>query len=490
MSATFLAMDLGASSGRAMLGTLADGRLTLRELHRFSNDPVRLAGLLQWDLPRLFFETKTALNKAALAGISLSAMGIDTWGVDYGLLDERGRLLSDPVNYRDERTAGVMEKAFAVVPEEEIYRRTGLARLSFNTLYQLYSQVLDGDARLTLAQDLLFMPDLLGYLLTGVKGCEYTIASTSQMLSPRTRTWDRGLLDKLGIPARLLLPVEEPGTVRGRLLPEIAQETGAGEVPLVAVAGHDTASAVAAVSAVDEDFAYISSGTWSLVGVETRAPVISEEAKAFNLTNEGGVDGTYRVLKNVMGLWIIQECQREWERRGIRLTFPQIVEEAGRAPAFAALFDPDGEEFLTPGNMPEKIAAACRRTGQRPPEGVGATARAVYESLALCYRHTVERLEQARGRAVSALHIVGGGSNNEMLNRFTADALGIPVLAGPSEATAIGNLLLQARALGLVGDLWEMRRIVADSFGVRRIEPGDRAPWDAAYKTYREIVGR
>ena len=437
MSATFLAMDLGASSGRAMLGTLADGRLTLREL-----------------------------------------------------LDERGRLLSDPVNYRDERTAGVMEKAFAVVPEEEIYRRTGLARLSFNTLYQLYSQVLDGDARLTLAQDLLFMPDLLGYLLTGVKGCEYTIASTSQMLSPRTRTWDRGLLDKLGIPARLLLPVEEPGTVRGRLLPEIAQETGAGEVPLVAVAGHDTASAVAAVPAVDEDFAYISSGTWSLVGVETRAPVISEEAKAFNLTNEGGVDGTYRVLKNVMGLWIIQECQREWERRGIRLTFPQIVEEAGRAPAFAALFDPDGEEFLTPGNMPEKIAAACRRTGQRPPEGVGATARAVYESLALCYRHTVERLEQARGRAVSALHIVGGGSNNEMLNRFTADALGIPVLAGPSEATAIGNLLLQARALGLVGDLWEMRRIVADSFGVRRIEPGDRAPWDAAYKTYREIVGR
>lgn len=490
MSATFLAMDLGASSGRAMLGTLADGRLTLRELHRFSNDPVRLAGLLQWDLPRLFFETKTALNKAALAGISLSAMGIDTWGVDYGLLDERGRLLSDPVNYRDERTAGVMEKAFAVVPEEEIYRRTGLARLSFNTLYQLYSQVLDGDARLTLAQDLLFMPDLLGYLLTGVKGCEYTIASTSQMLSPMTRTWDRGLLDKLGIPARLLLPVEEPGTVRGRLLPEIAQETGAGEVPLVAVAGHDTASAVAAVPAVDEDFAYISSGTWSLVGVETRAPVISEEAKAFNLTNEGGVDGTYRVLKNVMGLWIIQECQREWERRGIRLTFPQIVEEAGRAPAFAALFDPDGEEFLTPGNMPEKIAAACRRTGQRPPEGVGATARAVYESLALCYRHTVERLEQARGRAVSALHIVGGGSNNEMLNRFTADAIDRAVVAGPDEGTAIGNVLVQAMGLGVLKDVSALRRVVGASFPTRRLEPENVRAWNAAYAKYLEMVER
>ncbi|MGI5885507.1 MAG: rhamnulokinase [Candidatus Spyradocola sp.] len=490
MNATFLAMDLGASSGRAMLGTLANGRLELSELHRFSNDPVRLAGVLQWDLPRLFFETKTALNQAALQGISLAAMGIDTWGVDYGLLDARGRLLSDPVNYRDERTVGMMEKAFSVVSEEEIYRRTGLARLSFNTLYQLYSQVLEGDARLELAQDLLFMPDLLGYLLTGVKGCEYTIASTSQMLSPYTRSWDKELLQKLGIPDRLLLPVEEPGKIRGTLLPELARETGAGPVPLVAVAGHDTASAVAAVPASDEDFAYISSGTWSLVGVETREPIISPEAKAFNLTNEGGVDGTYRVLKNVMGLWIIQECRREWERRGMRLTFPQIVEEATRAPAFAALFDPDGEEFLTPGDMPEKIAAACRRTGQRAPESVGETARAVYESLALCYRHTVEALERARGRAVTALHIVGGGSNNEMLNRFTADALGIPVLAGPSEATAIGNLLLQARALGLVGDIWEMRRIVAASFGVRCIDPGDRAPWDEAYKRYLEIVGR
>ena len=471
MSATFLAMDLGASSGRAMLGTLADGRLTLRELHRFSNDPVRLAGLLQWDLPRLFFETKTALNKAALAGISLSAMGIDTWGVDYGLLDERGRLLSDPVNYRDERTAGVMEKAFAVVPEEEIYRRTGLARLSFNTLYQLYSQVLDGDARLTLAQDLLFMPDLLGYLLTGVKGCEYTIASTSQMLSPRTRTWDRGLLDKLGIPARLLLPVEEPGTVRGRLLPEIAQETGAGEVPLVAVAGHDTASAVAAVPAVDEDFAYISSGTWSLVGVETRAPVISEEAKAFNLTNEGGVDGTVRFLKNITGMWLLEQCRAVWSRQGREYSYEEIVRMTEGAAPSPGVIDPDAAEFAAPTDMPQAIRAWCAAHGVPSPADDAALMRLIFDSLAAKYAEVLGKLRRLAPFEIECLHVIGGGAQNDLLNRMTADAVGIPVVAGPAEATALGNIMVQARAAGVVSSLAEMRRYIGRSIETKTYQP-------------------
>ncbi len=486
---TFLAMDFGASSGRAMLGTLEDGRLNLRELHRFSNDPVELAGRLQWDLPRLFFEIKQSLNKAAREGVRIASIGIDTWGVDYGLLDARGRLLGDPVHYRDRRTDGRMEEAFARVAKEEIYARTGLALLPFNTLYQLFTQAQEGDALLSCASDLLFMPDLMAYLLTGVKGCEYTIASTSQMLSPRTRSWDGELLQKLGIPTHLLLPVTEPGVVRGTLLSEIARETGVGEVPVVAVAGHDTASAVAAVPALDEDFAYISSGTWSLVGIETHEPVISAEAREANLTNEGGVDGTIRVLKNVMGLWIIQECRREWERRGCALTFAQIAQQAQEAPAFAALFDPDEEDFMTPGDMPAKIAACCRRTGQRAPETVGAVARAVFESLALKYRWTVQKLEKARGSAIGTLHIVGGGSNNALLNQFTADALGIPVITGPSEATAIGNLMMQAKALGLVEDMRALRGIVARSFAVGRVEPGDRRPWDAAYDRFLQITG-
>ena len=485
----FLAIDFGASSGRAMLGTLADGKLTLRELHRFSNDPVELAGRLYWDAPRLFFEIKRALNKAALEGVEIASVGIDTWGVDYGLLDGQGRLIDNPVHYRDGRTEGMMQRAFGAVSKQEIYERTGLAFMEFNTLYQLFSQAQEGDGRLGIAKTMLFMPDLFAYLLTGKMGCEYTIASTSQMISPYTRSWDAELLGKLGIPAGILLPVTQPGAVRGTLLPSIARETGIGQVPVIAVAGHDTASAVAAVPARDEDFAYISSGTWSLVGVETKQPVISPEAQAANLTNEGGVDCTIRVLKNVMGLWIIQECKREWERRGQALSFVDIVKEAEKAPAFRSLFDPDAPDFAPPGDMPGRIADYCRRTGQPVPETVGQTARAVYESLALKYRWTVEKLEKARGRAIRTLHIVGGGANNAMLNEFTASALGIPVVTGPTEATAIGNVMMQAKALGLVEDIWALRRVVADSFDTGTVLPGDKAPWDAAYARFIEISG-
>lgn len=487
---TFMALDFGASSGRAILGTLKDGKLTLEELHRFSNDPVNLAGRLQWDAPRLFFEVKQALNKAALKGVKIESIGIDTWGVDYALLDKNGYLLGDPVHYRDERCNGMMEKAYETVSKQEIYDKTGLAFMSFNTLYQLYSQVCEGDGKLSLADSLLFMPDLFVYLLTGKKGCEYTIASTSQMISPYTRGWDKDLLAKLSIPTNMLLPITEPGTVRGTLLPEIAKECGVPEIPVIAVAGHDTASAVAAVPAKDEDFAYISSGTWSLVGIETKQPVISKEANEANLTNEGGVDGTIRVLKNVMGMWLIQECRREWARRGQELSFVQIVEEAEKAPAFSAFIDPDDERFVAPNDMPEKIAAYCKKTGQKVPQTIGETARIVYESLALKYRWTVEKLEQARGgKKINALHIVGGGSQNKMLNRMTADALGIPVITGPSEATAVGNLMMQAKALGYVSDLWEMRKVVFDSFDTEIITPEDNCGWDEAYKAFLSVTG-
>lgn len=486
---TFLAIDFGASSGRAMLGELANGKLTLREIHRFSNDPVELAGRLHWDLPRLFFEIKRALNKAALENVKIASIGVDTWGCDYGLLDAAGHLMDNPVHYRDARTEGVMEKAFAAVPRREIYERTGLAFMNFNTLYQLYSQVLEQDGRLPNARCMMFMPDLMSYLLTGVRGCEYTVASTSQMISPYTRSWDTELLEKMHIPTDMLPEITEPGTVRGMLLPALAREVGLESVPVIAVAGHDTASAVAAVPAKDEDFAYISSGTWSLVGVETRAPVISDDAQAANLTNEGGVDGTIRVLKNVMGLWIIQECKREWERRGHALSFAQIVEEAEKAPAFRSLFDPDAPDFVAPGDMPGRIADYCRRTGQPVPETIGQTARAVYESLVLKYRWTVEKLEKARGRAIRTLHIVGGGANNGMLNRFAASALGIPVVTGPTEATAIGNVMMQARALGLVKDMQQQRKVVADSFDTQTVLPADKAPWDEAYARFLKIIG-
>lgn len=485
-----MAFDLGASSGRAILGTLEGGRLRLRELHRFSNDPVELVGRLYWDLPRLVYEMKQGLNKAALEGLEPGSIGIDTWGVDYGLLDKAGHLMGNPVHYRDARTDKVMEAAFELVPREELYRRTGLAFLPLNTIYQLYSEVREMDPLLTHARKLLFMPDLLAYLLTGTLGCEYTIASTSQLLSPYTRTWDMELIEKLGIPKRIFLPVTEPGSVRGMLDARIARETGVGVIPVVAVGGHDTASAVAAVPAEGKDFGYISSGTWSLVGVESDGPVISPEAVAANLTNEGGVEGNIRVLKNVMGLWIIQECRREWERRGRMLSFQQIVEEAQKAEPFFALIDPNDEMFTPPGDMPSRVQAFCVRSGQPVPQSVGQIARVIFESLALKYRWTVERLRKVTGNPIRTLHVVGGGANNALLNRFTADALGIPVLAGPSEATAIGNLLMQLKALGIIGSVEEGRALVRASFSVETVEPrlADKPAWDEAYVRFVEEI--
>ena len=485
---SLLGFDFGASSGRAMLGTLEDGKLDIQEIHRFSNDPVTLCGRFVWDLPRLFYEMKQALLKLSRAGVQVDAIGIDTWGVDYGLLDKNGRLLGLPTHYRDARTEGMPEKVCGIVGEEELFARTGIANNIFNTLYQLFAMRQEGDPTLDAAADLLFMPDLLAYLLTGVKGTDYTMASTSQMLNPYTRDWDRELLEKLDIPTHMLGEVKLPGEARGTLLPEIAKECGVAEIPVIAVGGHDTASAVAAVPAREEDFAYISSGTWSLLGVELKQPLCEEGVRKANYTNEGGVDGSIRLLKNIMGLWIIQECKREWDRRSDAVGFAELVEMAMGAPAFKALIDVDDPCFLAPGDMPARIQAYCEKTGQPVPKGRGEISRVIYEGLALKYRWAIERLEQDMvKKPIKVLHIVGGGSKNVLLNRFTAEAIKRPVVTGPGEGTVIGNLLVQAMALGAIRDIPELRRVVEASFPTETYLPEtDGAAWDAAYARYVE----
>ena len=490
MTRNFLGYDFGASSGRAMLGVFDGERIEISEIHRFSNDPVTLNGRFVWDVQRLFFEMKQALLKVSRMGITIDAIGIDTWGVDYGLLDKNGRLLGIPVHYRDSRTDGLMEKTFEVVSKADIFKATGLAFNQFNTLFQLYAMKLEGDPTLEMADKLLFMPDLLAYFLTGKTGTEYTIASTSQLSDPSTHEWATDLLDKLGIPTKMLGEITPAGTLRGTLLPEIAKECGVGEIPVIAVGGHDTASAVAAVPAQEDDFAYLSSGTWSLLGVELEKPLTSVEVMEANYTNEGGVMGDIRLLKNIMGLWLIQECKREWDRREDAVGFGELVLMAQEAPAFKAIIDVDDPCFLAPGDMPARIQDYCRRTGQPVPENRGEISRVIYESLALKYRWAIERIENDLiHKPVKVLHIVGGGVNNAMLNQFTANALGRPVIAGPSEGTVIGNLLMQAKAIGDISDMKALRKVVADSFPTQQYLPqGDAAAWDEAYQRLLKIM--
>lgn len=478
-----LGFDFGASSGRAMLGTYEDGRLALTEIHRFSNDPVMMNGRFQWDVQRFYFEMKVALNKCAKQGIALDAIGIDTWGVDYGLIAGNGQLSGIPVHYRDARTDGIMDEAFKVMPKAEIFQKTGLAFMFFNTLFQLIAMKKQEDPQLQTAKTLLFMPDLLAYFLTGQMGTEYTIASTSQLIDPYTRDWSGEILERFDLPRALLTDIQQPGTVRGVLLPEIVEETGVGQVPVIAVASHDTASAVAAVPAEAAHFAYLSSGTWSLLGAEIKQPLSSVSVMEANYTNEGGVGGTIRLLKNIMGLWIINECKREWDRRSDAVDFAELVRMAERAEPFMAVIDVDDDCFSAPGNMPERIREYIKKTGQRVPEGRGQISRIVYESLALKYRWGIERLEQdLLKHEIEVLHIVGGGSKNEMLNQFTANAINRPVVAGQSEGTVIGNLLMQAMGLNAIADIKELRACVARSFPTKTFMPeGNARAWDEAY---------
>ena len=485
----FLAFDLGAESGRAVLGGLEGGRLSVRELRRFPNAPVRISGHIHWNIFALFDEIKKAMKDcAAEIPAGVASLGVDTWGVDFGLLARDGSILGLPFCYRDSRTKGAMEDYFNLVPREALYEATGIQFMPFNTLFQVYAMVRDRSPLLDAASDLLFMPDLFNYLLTGRKASEFTMATTSQIFNPRTRSWNPGLFEAMGLSKRILQHVLEPGSVLGPLLPEIATETGLGGAPVVATASHDTGAAVAAVPARGANWAYISSGTWSLVGVEEKAPIITREALDRNFTNEGGVSGTIRFLKNVTGLWLVQQCRKAWEGAEA-LSYDDLARLAGEAPAFRALIDPDDPSFLNPPDMPEAIRAYCRKTGQESPVSEASFIRSILESLALKYRLAIDQLEQAVGHPVERIHVIGGGSQNRLLCQFTADATGRPVSAGPAEATAVGNILVQAMALRLVGSLEEMRTIIRDSFVPRDYEPRRDTAWSEAFDRFRTVLG-
>jgi rhamnulokinase len=473
----YLAFDLGAESGRAMLGTLRDGLLALEELHRFPNTPVRVLSALYWDTLRLWHEIQQGLAVAVRdRKLQLAGIGVDTWGVDYALIGDDGMLVDNPRHYRDARTNGVMDKLFSVVPREEVFRQTGVQFMQLNTLYQFYAMKLAGSPALQTARTMLFMPDLFNYWLTGTAKAELTIASTSQFFNPREKRWATELLDKLGLPKGIMPEVAAPGT-------KLGENNGA---PVYATAGHDTASAVAAVPAQGDDWCYISSGTWSLMGVEVDEPVINDKALALNLTNELGAGGKVRLLKNIAGLWLLQECRRAWAAEGTEYTYEQLTQMAAAAKPFSAILDPDA--FLEPGDMPAKIAAHCRAKGGGVPETHGEFARTILEGLGLRYRQVLESLEALIGRRLEVIHIVGGGSRNQVLNQFVADCTGRKVVAGPTEATAIGNILVQAMASGEISNLAEAREVVRNSFPLQVIEPRAQSDWAVAYERYRQVA--
>ena len=491
----YLALDLGAESGRGMLGRFDGERLALEEVHRFPNGPVRMLDTLHWDVPRLFDEMKAALRKAATGHPGLDGVGIDTWGVDFGLVGRGETLLGNPVHYRDARTDGMIEAAARLVPTARIYEITGLQVLPINTMYQLLGMKTAGSPLLEMAETLLMMPDLFGWLLTGRRAGERTDASTTQLLDPRSGTWSDELCAGLGLPRSILPDLIEPGTELGPLRRSVAEELGIGRPLTVLAPGtHDTASAVAAVptrgtGSSPPDWAYISSGTWSLLGVETPRPVITEATRAANFTNEGGVGGTTRLLKNIMGLWLVQECRRTWARAGREYSYDELIALARAARPFATLVEPDDPGFLAPGDMPGRIAAFAARTGQPTPADEGAFVRTALESLALKYRWTIRRLEEILGTTIRAVHVVGGGCRNALLCQFTADACGIPVYAGPVEATAAGNVLLQAMARGRIATLADARSVVAASFPVETYEPRDVAAWRDAAGRFDALAG-
>jgi rhamnulokinase len=481
MTTHYLACDLGAESGRVMIGTLADGRLSLEEIHRFSNVPLKAAASLHWDIPKLFEELKAGLGKAGARRLPIASVSTDSWGVDYLLFEERGAVMSPTFHYRDRRTQKGVENAFARVDWKTIFAQTGIQFMVLNTLFQLAAET---PARLAQTRLVLGIGDGFNYLLCGRAIAEESMASTFQLFNPRTRSWSDSLISALGFPRAIFPAIEPSGTRLGPLRSEIAKETGLNGVEVVASCSHDTGAAVAAVPATGENWAYLSSGTWSLMGVELREPIVTDACRELNFTNEIGYGGSIRLLKNIIGLWLVQECRRDWAKQGRDFDYATLAQLASSSAPFASLINPADARFLAADDMPAKIRAFCQEKGQAPPETPGATIRCILESLALLYRRTLLQIEQLVRHRIERLHVVGGGSKNELLNQFTADALQIPIVTGPVEATAAGNVLVQAIALGHLNSIEAARIVVRTSTDLRTIQPGPGAPWLSAYERF------
>jgi len=460
----YIAVDLGAESGRVMLATIEAGGLSLEEVSRFGNGPTEINSSLRWDFQKLFSNIKEAIAKAVKqADGEISGIGVDSWGVDFGLLDENGELIEDPYHYRDSRTNGMMEKAFELLGKRSIYENTGLQFMQLNTIYQLLAMKLADSQVLKKAKKLIFMADLVTYFLSGNAVAEYSLASTSQLMDMKTGLWSKEIFDKLALPMDIMPDVVKPGTVVGVLKPQLCSAFGCGPIDIIAVGSHDTACAVVAVPAQERNWAYLSSGTWSLLGIETPKAIINDKSFKYPFTNEGGAEDTIRFLKNIMGLWLLQECRRQWQRDGVELSYDEITALAEKAEPFFAIIDPDYNDFLAPGDMPARINEYLKKTGQPTTDDKGQIARVILESLAIKYRSVIEAIEDITGQGIDVLHIIGGGIQNKMLCRFAADSTGKKVIAGPIEATAIGNVMIQAIAKGQIQSLADARKIVANS---------------------------
>ncbi|MBT3243321.1 MAG: rhamnulokinase [Bacteroidetes bacterium] len=485
----FLAIDIGASSGRAILGSLHENTLKLKEVHRFDNQMLFENGHYHWDVEALFEEIKKGLRLCVeQIGIKPRCLGIDTWGVDFGFLNHPGTLAGRPFAYRDHISDNAMDEVFSKIPKEELYQKTGIQFMQFNSLFQLWGLKKHFPDQLLSVDKMLFMPDLLSYLLTGIKYSEYTIASTSQMLNPETGRWNISLLQSLGLPTHILEEIVEPGTVIGHILPEIQADLGVGPIQVAAVAAHDTASAIASIPAKGDDWAYISSGTWSLMGIELPEPCITDASFKASFTNEGGIEGTTRFLKNITGLWLLQECKKIWDLEKV-YSYADLTSLSTQSRGFLCLIDPDDPSFLNPENMIDAIQKYCKKTDQHIPETIPDITRCIFESLALKYRHTLNQLISASGKTINRIHLIGGGSRNKVLSQFTANATGLEIIAGPAEGTALGNILLQAKAVGILADRHSMRRIVMNSVETQTYHPKNKKIWDVQFDRFHQIIG-
>ena len=485
----FFAVDLGATSGRTIIGNISEGKLHLEEVTRFPNNLIEQGGHFYWDIHALYFEIIRGLKDVARRGLDITSIGIDTWGVDFVFIGSDGAILRNPRAYRDPITFEAMDDYLNhVISRKDVYSITGIQFMNFNSIFQLHAMRRENNSAFINAQKILFIPDALSWMLTGEAVCEYTIASTSQLLDPRTKQLDERLLASLGLTRSKFGRMVQPGTKIGHLTEEVQRLTGLGAVPVIAVAGHDTGSAVAAVPAKDERFAYLSSGTWSLMGIETKDAVISDRSYELNFTNEGGIEGTTRFLKNICGMWLYERCRKEWPEEVRQLSHPELQGQAMNVEPFRSLINPDDPMFANPSSMIDAIQAYCRQTQQPIPETPAEICRCIFDSLALRYRQVFSWLQEFAPFKLETLHIIGGGSLNKFLNQFTANSTGATVLAGPQECTAIGNVMLQAKAAGLVGDIWEMRAIIADSTEMVKYEPQDKATWDAAFDKYMNII--